>query len=498
MRRITLLIAPLVVLTSMCAVAADKNPEPAKNAFKTKTKSVAIFKDGYGFFLREGKAALVDHWCMTDYIPKAVAGTFWLYTLEQGTVVDTVRSTGRNAIKFDKPADLAAPLARSVGLQISLTTDDGTVEGELLKVVDDMALIKSGKQVSVIKLSDIKSVKVQGQPMLIQVKGGRPDAEVTMRMGYLQQGINWIPCYTLDLTSSTEAKLVLRATITNGVEDLTDCTVLLVVGVPNFLMKPQFDPLTVHSLGTAVLSALPASLGSPSMSNAQIAERARVLRDEDYDAEVEIPTVNVPAEGVQDLYFYEKKGLEMAAGDVVMTSIMEGVLPYHSLFTWDADSGKEVFHYIVLKNTLSAPLTTGPMMVIQGGKVLGQDQLKYVPIGAEGRLKLTQATDIRTERIEKETERDKREVIDGITYLLAVTEGQLVIENRRSSVSEVEVSWSVDGKIIEASDGAQISSSAKSDQGLNPKSALKVSVKVEPNAKKTITYKYSRYVRARV
>jgi len=496
MKRFVLLIVALVVAANLCSFASDKTVEPTKNAFKTKTKSVAIFKDGYGFFLREGKAALVDYWCMTDYIPKAIAGTFWLYTLERGTVVDTVRSTGKNNIKFDKPADLAAPLARSVGLQISLTTDDGTVEGELLKVVDDMALIKSGKQVNVIKLSDIKSAKVQGQPMLIQVKGGKPDAEVTMRMGYLQQGINWMPSYTLDLVSSTEAKLTLRATITNGVEDLTDCTVLLVVGVPNFLMKPQFDPLTVHSLGTAVLGALPPSIAAPSMSNAQIAERARVVMDGDYGGE-DIPTVNVPAEGVQDLYFYEKKGLDMAAGDVVMTSIMEGTLSYRSLFTWDADIGKDVFHYVVLKNGLSAPLTTGPMMVIQGGKVLGQDQLKYVPIGAEGRLKLTQATDIRTERTEKELERDKREVIDGITYLLAVTEGQLVIENRRGEVSEVEVTWSVDGKVLESSDGAQVSSSAKPDQGLNPKSGLKVSVKVDSNSKKTITYKYSRYVRAR-
>jgi len=487
----------VLVASVACSAADPKAPQLTANAFKTRPRSVAIFKDGYGFFIREGKTRLLDGWCMTDYIPKAVAGTFWLYTLEPGTAVDTVRATSRNQLSFDDARELAELLTRYTGLSVSLKTEDAVTEGELLRVMDDMALVKSGKQVSVVRLADVRSAQVLDYPLMLRVGGAKPADDVTVMMGYLLQGINWKPTYILDLVSPAEARMSLRATITNQVEDLKDCAIYLVVGVPNFMMKGQLDPLTVHALGTSVLHAAPPGMAGPAQAydNAAVAEVVRAPRG-GY-GETEASMLNVPIEGVQDMYFYEKKGLEMTAGDVVMTSVMDGTLPYRSLYTWDVDAGKEVQHHIVLTNTLASPLTTGPVMVLQAGKPISQDQLRYTPQKAETRLKLTQATDIRTQASEKEVSRQAEVKVDGLTYIPVVSEGQLVVENHRPDAADVEISWTLSGKVLEASDNAEIQSQAKVDEGLNPKSSLKCTVKVEPNQKHVTTYKYVRYVRAR-
>lgn len=52
MRRIFIATAIITLLTGSALWSAPvaKKAEPARNAFKTKPKSVAIFKDGYGFF----------------------------------------------------------------------------------------------------------------------------------------------------------------------------------------------------------------------------------------------------------------------------------------------------------------------------------------------------------------------------------------------------------------------------------------------------------------
>jgi len=486
----------LVVLffATIGASAVEKVPQPVGNCFKTKTKAVAIFKDGYGFFLREGKASLADGWCMTDYIPKATLGTFWIYTTDPGTVVDTVRSTSKNEIAFESAAELTALLRGYVGAQVSLSTEDTKTDGELLQMTDDMALVKSGKQIGVVKMSEVKTARILGNPLLIQVKGAKAK-DVTVGMGYLQQGVNWIPNYTLDLSDPKEGRLVLKATLTNGVEDLAGCRIFFVVGIPNFALKGQLDPLTINALAAAVLRDMPSSGPSQIAGNSF---RAALTFNNDVDTSISVaaPSVNVPVEGLQDLYFYEKPELKIAVGDVVMTTLLTVTVPYRSVFTWNADAGKDVDHYLVLKNTGDTPFTTGPVMVVQNSKPLCQEQLKYISPKAEGRLKLTQTTDIRTDKTERETERRPVEMINGNAYIPVEVEGKLTVENYRTDTSETEITWSLSGKILESSDNADVRAEAVVDQGLNPKSNLKCTVKVEPGKKHVVTYKYLRYVRA--
>lgn len=492
MKRMLFLAVALSILLTAVA-SAEETGATITNAFKTKTKSVAIFKDGYGFFVREGKARLYNGWAMTDFIPKATAGSFWFYTIEPNTRVSTVRSTGRNEIRFENAAELVDALRHKVGVQVKVDTADASAEGELIRVLDDMVLVKSGKDVRVVQVADIKSAQVLGNPLLLRVEGAGKLGEATVNMGYLQQGITWVPTYSLELTDSKTARITLRATISNGVEDLVGSKVYLVVGVPNFYLRNQMDPLTAHSIGISILGNARAPMGLVGAS--QVVSNALQA---DFGALGEVSaapaSLSVPMEGLQEMYFYEADVPEVLVGDVVMSTVLADSVPYRHLFTWNAD-GKDVFHHIVLTNKLASPLTTGPMMVLENGKPVSQDQLLYTPIGADTRVRLTQATDMRTDVTEKEIERKEPERIGDRVFIQVTSETTLRITNHRKETAEVEVTRNVAGKVLDASDGGAIQSSPNSEDAFNPSSSVKWTTKVEPGRERVLTYRYLRYVR---
>ena len=76
----------LILLVGCGAQENEKNP-PLLSA---PVRDVAIFKNGYGFFTREGEADLNDGWCVTNSVPAASLGTFWVYSPNENVAVDQV------------------------------------------------------------------------------------------------------------------------------------------------------------------------------------------------------------------------------------------------------------------------------------------------------------------------------------------------------------------------------------------------------------------------
>src|SRR5438552_1078055 len=80
----------LMVLALRPAAAADAPPttqpaaataQPANpHLWKPRTTSVAVFKNGYGFFMGEGEVALRDGWCTAADVPPATFGTLAIYS----------------------------------------------------------------------------------------------------------------------------------------------------------------------------------------------------------------------------------------------------------------------------------------------------------------------------------------------------------------------------------------------------------------------------------
>ena len=99
-----------VVLVGVCAVftpdslfSVTRASEPSENPhlWEPRTKSVAVFKNGFGFFLREGEVELRDGWCVARQVPPAAFGTLAVFAQRTDELVDVVGSGPGEKVEFD-------------------------------------------------------------------------------------------------------------------------------------------------------------------------------------------------------------------------------------------------------------------------------------------------------------------------------------------------------------------------------------------------------------
>ena len=100
----------------------DANP----HLWTPRTRSVAVFKNGLGFFMREGQVRLRQGWCVAERVPPAAFGTLAVYALDEKAVVDVVGSGPGEVVEFDgrdapdDPATKRARLEASLNLKLSV------------------------------------------------------------------------------------------------------------------------------------------------------------------------------------------------------------------------------------------------------------------------------------------------------------------------------------------------------------------------------------------
>src|SRR5919108_3625363 len=89
----------LILVAAGPARAADPaNP----HVWEPRVKSVAVFKNGFGFFLRDGEVRLRDGWCYAEHLPPAVFGTLAVYAHDEADAVDVVGAGPGEAVEFDR------------------------------------------------------------------------------------------------------------------------------------------------------------------------------------------------------------------------------------------------------------------------------------------------------------------------------------------------------------------------------------------------------------
>ena len=62
---------------------------------------MAVFKNGVGFFLRQGPATLRDGWAVAKEIPPAKFGTLAVFSTKKDELVDLVGSGPGEIVEFD-------------------------------------------------------------------------------------------------------------------------------------------------------------------------------------------------------------------------------------------------------------------------------------------------------------------------------------------------------------------------------------------------------------
>jgi len=526
--------------TTPAAEPADKpSTDERKNphVWQPDTRSVAVFKNGLGFFMREGEVELRDGWCTAGAIPPAAFGTLAIYSKDEDRAVDIVGSGPGEIVAFDdcdapatveaKRERLQAALNLKVELRYQRHDRDLTAAGTLVSVGPEFVVLEGDNGDAAVPLPGIERMQVLELPLRVHVKddddneSDKPtNQRANLGMAYLRKGITWIPEYTLKVIDDETAELTLRGTLVNEAEDIIHGDVHLVVGVPHFVHTDYMAPLavgqTIRSIGAGVASQLPH--GVPQQVTTQIMNRAAIVQNA-------APTTREPADrsrvversadmgsgnlqsavgdlpqlggaAATDYTVYTKRDLTLRRGEKAILTLFTRTIRYSHIYNWSPPS--RMSHALQLHNTTDSAWTTGPCLVLSEGRPLSEDLLRYTPKGARGELPVTAAINIAHQKTERETDRKLKahHVPHNTYYDLVTLEGELKLHNYEKRPVNIVITNPVPGKPLSASDDGQTRSDPTKLKLEEREGTVSWRVTLEPDERQTLQYKYERYVRS--
>jgi len=510
----------LIMTVAIFSVTATADEKENRNLWKPRVKSVTVFKNGLGFFLRRGKVALRDGWCISEAVPPAVFGTLATFSHKENETVDIVGTGPGEVVEFDgvdAPKDVKAKQARLESckfLKLQLTYRhqgaDRTAAGKLVSVGPEYVVLQADSSSFAVPLEGIKKLQVLENPLRLHVASGdgKTPAETTLGMAYLRKGITWIPEYTLRLLDDDTAELTLRGTLVNEAEDIVHCDVNFVVGVPHFLHTDYLTPVAVGQ----VIRTIGAKM-VPRQVMTQISNRAMVARDRraTQSGVVEKPvpaggrdlkkaTGNLPqweGVGASDFTVYTRKDLTLRRGEKAIVTLFVKRIKYGHIYRWAPPN--QIEHFLVLHNGTDTPWTTGPCLAISDGNPLSEDLLKYVPKGGKGEVPVTTAINIA--HGQKETEVDRKlkahQPAHNFFVDLVKLDGQLKLHNYGKTHAELVVELRLQGKPLSASDDGKILLDTTKLKLLERQGTITWQISVKPGESKALSYGYERYVPSR-
>jgi hypothetical protein len=509
--------AAVMLAATAAFAAADEDTNP--HLWQPRVRSVAVFKNGLGFFLREGQVALRDGWCVSGQVPPAAFGTLAIFAHDEDRMVDVVGSGQGEVVEFDgadAPDTEAARRARLTSakdLNVELSYAKGTrtlkAAGKLRSVGPKFVILQSDQNTFAVPLADVERVQILDLPIRVHVaaeKDAKPVKTPTLGMAYLRKGITWIPEYTLKVIDEDTAELTLRGTLVNEAEDLIHCDVNFVVGVPHFVHTKYLAPIAVgqaiRTIGTAVA---PAQFRNQMMQRAAIASN---LNRSPQVSVVEQPAAgggkelsklmgNLPQLGGAagtDYTVYTKTDLTVRRGERAIVTLFRKRITYSHVYRWSPPQTMK--HHLVLHNATDTAWTTGPCLVVDNDRPLSEDLLKYVPRGGAGELPVTTAVNIAHEKTEKETDRKLKAYSPSHNYYvdLVSLKGTLTLKNFEKRNVVIAIALSVPGKPTEASDGGRVSADTKELRLLKRSGTIRWRVELDPDEQAELHYAYERYV----
>jgi hypothetical protein len=499
------------------ASKTDDNP----HLWKPRTRSVAVFKNGYGFFLRDGEVALRDGWAVAREIPPATFGTLVIFSHNKEEMVDVVGSGPGEVVEFDgldAPTDAATKRARltaALHLKVELTYarhgEDRKAAGKIASVGTDFIVLDAGASNFAVPLGGIKRMQVLELPLRIHVArdAGKPAEKTRLGMGYLREGITWIPEYSLRLLDDTTAELTLRGTVINEAEDLVHTDMHFVVGVPHFAHTQYLAPVAVSQvIRTIGASVAPNEVRTQIMNRAGVVNTAPGANQFDRPGVVEQPAPapgkqlketlgNLPqleGPGQADYTVYTKKDLTLRRGERAIVTLFVKKINYGHVYRWSPPERMQ--HFLTLSNDTDSAWTTGPFLAMSADQPLSEDLLRYTPKAGKVEVPVSAAINIAHDKSEIEVDRRLKahSPRDHVFLDLVTLEGELKLKNFEKIPADVIVTVQVPGKPIESSDNGVRSADPTKLQLLERLGTIRWQITIKPGESKTLRYRYERFV----
>ena len=538
-----LLLTLLILLTFSTIINAEELTE-----MTTKPTTVSLFKNGLGYFIREGEIPLKTGWVQARPLPVPVLGTF-LLTTEKG--LSEVIATKMTVTENVEAINMMEILRANIGKEVELTTYETTLKGIILSVPEnritepispniygsyptiipsELIFLRTAKKTIALAPSRIIQIDFPEDKMnsnysktkeatRLKLHFENAPVKAPVRISYLQKGITWIPSYVIDIEDEKDekkAKITMTARVINEIEDLENVEMNFVTGFPHFMFSEVISPLSLQTDLTSFLASLNGGTGNydygvfgQRRSEISFNYMANVNMDmwEAYD------TQEIAGSYQEDLFFYKQENITLKKGECgYYTLLATKTVPYRHIYEWkiadtiDDDynyydeyntqsSKEEIWHSIELENQTNIPWTTASATTVKGDNILGQDILNYTPVKGKNNVKITRSTDIKAERNEYEIKREENnKKIRGYYYDLITVKGELKVTNYKSDDITLNITKHLTGSVISKSDDGEMKLVAEGLKAINSNSVLEWEIELKAGKNKTIIYQYQVYI----
>ncbi len=363
----------LIAWATICSAAADDLP----------IREITVFKDGHAFVLHQGVVAIDQHGeAVLDHLPAPVIGTFWAYSGDPKTRLDSVVA-GRRLVSVTRtPLTRQELLEANVGARVLVSEhDQQEYQAKILGVPvragselgpasdganSRLRLPERGQLVQLEIAEGVKFIAIdritgltfldppQGKLLREEIRGGlrlrfdwggKPARSTTEAgMVYLLRGVRWIPGYRVSIDGAGSARLRLQATLVNELADLKGVTAHLVVGVPSFAFADTPDPISMQETVARLSSTFEReSQTAYAFSNAIMTQQI-ALPGTARQAEGERPSIDLgpdiaTAGKHEDLFVFTIDRITLNKGERMVVPVAELTLPYQDVFKLELPYG---------------------------------------------------------------------------------------------------------------------------------------------------------------
>jgi hypothetical protein len=389
------------MISSVCAVflltaSSQDLPQP-----ELRPTSVAAFKNGLAFVVKQGDAHLNAGIGSIAPIPNVTLGSLWIAPNDAGTSLDELVARRYKVVKPENLTLVEDVLLANAGKVVTIVSDK-EYTGEIVgfrsseepaadssprnsnvaysNIVPvgaqrpsyEYLLLKSEGKLLALYFRNIVRVILPPDAVLdrpqeeerkelrFKVKGATSRANLTM--GYLEHGLGWTPSYLVSLKDDKTAQVTMQAIVVDDAEDLKDTDLFFVVGVPNFAYANLASPMALEqSLSDFMRDA---------KQTQNLAENGRnVITGQDmigavgdivggYQSWLDTGAPN--AEELQgtpeeDLFLYNRRNVTLARGNRATYNVFSEPVNYEHIYEWDLEDQLRVdASGIALNNTGSS------------------------------------------------------------------------------------------------------------------------------------------------
>jgi hypothetical protein len=488
--------------------------------------SASVFKNGFVVVVREIKVGAAGTYAL-EKIPQSAMGTMW-FSSSEGTTLESIST--RN-IETSYRANLGSldEITRSnVGKALQFTFKDEkggreSIEG-VLKSADGEILVVDTTNRGTLVIPKAGLISLSGEQGKVSYSVERKNSKKVLElrtsggpgrveMLSLERGLSWSAAYAVDVSDKKELKLTAKSTLVNDFEDLNKVELKLITGFPNLPFATMLEPLITGAGSMDAVSQFGVQAGgfgggggrgNALAMNSQVA--APMMQ---FDASM----AAVPGAGGEqreDLFFYKLPNSTLGTGQRTYRALFSMKSPYKDIYTWDAqdftqdnaryqpipEGPQDVWHALRFRNTSGQPLTTAVATTLDGGEIIGQDMLGYVPAGADTELKINKSLDIRAEATEAELSRERgaiKDVNGNFRFDLVTIKGTLEVTNMKSNEVNFRIRRFVTGEVTD-NGGSDVFKNASGLGRMNANSRLTWIKDLKPGAKISLNYIYRMYV----